>query len=167
MVDSEIELNHYPSPGYWVLSRGARLRELKSSVSQDTGPGRGQNQTGEDCPQLDDWGGGQICSAPPPDAPRAQLLPLQGPGATSTTVQLSILGYSSPASFLTRELDRNRKSPVSYFSITNLENVTSLSVLLTGYFQNMQWTFPNDASHQYIRYLFRIPPLVIVWTYLL
>lgn len=50
-----------------------------------------------------------------------------------------------------------------------LENFTSLSVsdlLLTGYFQNVQWSLPNDTPHQYIRYLFRIPPLVIVWTYL-
>lgn len=50
-----------------------------------------------------------------------------------------------------------------------LENFTSLSVsdlLLTRYFQSVQWILPNDAPHQYIRYLFRIPPLVIVWTYL-
>ena len=62
-ANQETELNHCPSPGHWVLSQGARLKKLKSSISQDTRPGRGQNQTAGDCPKLGDWGGGQICSA--------------------------------------------------------------------------------------------------------
>lgn len=75
-------------------------------------------------------------------------------------VQLSVLG-SSPSSSspsLTRELGQNQKSPVSYFSITNLENFTSLSVsdllLLNGYFQNLpKWR--TSPAHQ-----------ISFWTYL-